>query len=148
MMIFSLSRHARIFRRNQSGSAIAIFAAMIPALIGVAGLTVDVGRAIAAKESLGAGTQAAAMAGAYALSSPTATTASVTAAISSWNTSNPLSGVTVTQSTPTLLCVTATSSLPSCNGTSPNAVKVSQTATVPTFPRRRLPPRRAATRWR
>jgi Flp pilus assembly protein TadG len=129
----SLLRSIRAFGRDRSGSTIAILAAMVPALIGVAGLTVDVGRALAAKETLAAGTQAAAMAGAYALSSPTATTASVTTAIASWNTANPLSGVTVTGSTPTLACVTTTSSLPTCSGTSPNAVKVTQTGTVSTF---------------
>ena len=72
-----------------------LFAIMVPAAVGVAGLTVDVGRALAAKRALEAGTQAAALAGAYALASPTATSSTVTTAISSWNTANPISNLTL-----------------------------------------------------
>ena len=126
-------RHVRELCGNRKGATIALFAAMVPALVGVAGVTVDVGRALAAKQSLSAGTQAAALAGAFALAAPNANATTVGTAITNWNTANPVSHVTMTGSTPTLSCVTSTSNLPSCNGTSPNVVKVVQTATVETF---------------
>ena len=129
----ALLRSVRDFCRDRKGGMTMLLAIMVPAAVGVAGLTVDVGRALAAKRALEAGTQAAALAGAYALASPTATSSTVTTAISSWNTANPISNLTLTSSTPTLQCVTSTSSLPSCNGTSPNVVSVTQTASVSTF---------------
>ena len=123
----------RDFCRDRKGSTIAIVAALVPALVGVGGLTVDVGRVMAAKQALNAGTQAAALAGAFALSASGATSTTVTNAITAWNSANPVANVTVTASTPTLSCVTATSNLPTCSGTNPNAVSVSQTGTVSTF---------------
>jgi len=48
---------------------------------------------------------------------------------------NPVANVTVTASTPTLVCVTSTSNLPSCNGTSPNAVSVSRRDGLDLLPR-------------
>jgi hypothetical protein len=95
-------------------------------------MSIDVGRAYAGKRALQSSTQAAAMAGAYALQSANATLGTVSSAITSWNSANPLSYVTITNTSPTLVCVTSTSNLPSCNGSTPNAVSVSQTATVPT----------------
>ena len=129
----ALLRSVRDFCRDRKGGMTMLLAIMVPAAVGVAGLTVDVGRALAAKRALEAGTQAAALAGAYALASPTATSSTVTTAISSWNTANPISNLTLTSSTPTLQCVTSTSNLPSCNGTSPNVVSVTQTASVSTY---------------
>jgi Flp pilus assembly protein TadG len=128
-----LLRSVRGFCRDRRGATAVLFAAMVPAVVGVAGLTVDVGRALSAKRALEAGTQAAALAGAYALASPSATSSTVTTAISNWNTANPISNLTLTSSTPALQCVTSTSSLPSCNGTSPNVVSVTQTASVSTY---------------
>jgi Flp pilus assembly protein TadG len=130
---FSGLSQVRTLGPDRKGSVLVLFATGIPVLIGLAGLTVDVGRALAAKSALASQTQAAAMAGAYAMQNANFTQTSVANAISSWNAANPPSGVTVTGSTPTLRCVTSTSSLPSCNGSSPNAVTVTQTATVPTY---------------
>jgi Flp pilus assembly protein TadG len=134
--IFSMFRSFRGFlRHQQKGSTLVLAAALVPGVIAVAGLSIDVGRAFAAKRALAAQTQAAAMAGAYALTAANATTSTVTTAVSSWTTANPASSfITLSGSpTPTLSCVTSTSSLPSCNGTSPNAVSFSQTGTVPTY---------------
>ena len=102
-------RTVRDFCRDRKGAVAVLFAAMIPAAVGVAGVTVDVGRAMVAKRALEASTQAAALAGAYALASPTATSTSVATAITNWNTANPTSHLTLTSSTPTLSCVTSTS---------------------------------------
>jgi Flp pilus assembly protein TadG len=126
-------RTARDLCRNHKGAAAVLFAAMVPAAVGVAGLTVDVGRAMVAKQALVASTQAAALAGAYALASPSATSASVATAITNWNTANPTSNLTITSSAPTLSCVTSTSNLPACSVTSPNVVSLTQTASVPTY---------------
>jgi len=128
-----LPRSVRDFCCNRKGAAAVLFAAMVPAAVGAAGLTIDVGHALAAKRALEAGTQAAALAGAYALASPTATSSTVTTAVANWNTANPISNLTLTSSTPTLSCVTSTSDLPSCNGTTPNVVSVTQTASVSTY---------------
>jgi Flp pilus assembly protein TadG len=132
-MMRSKFRALRGLLRDRKGSTIVMSAALVPALLGVVGLTVDVGRALAAKQALAAGTQSAAMAGAYALSSSGANQSTVSAAISSWNSSNPVANVTITGSTPTLVCVTSTSNLPSCNASNANAVSVTQTGTVSTF---------------
>jgi len=134
LSISAMIRLVRGFlRHQQKGSALVMAAAITPVALGVAGLSVDLGRAYAAKRALQSNTQAAAMAGAYALQSANATTSSVTSAITSWNSSNPISYVTITNSTPSLICVTSTANLPSCNGSTPNAVKVTQTGTVPTM---------------
>src|SRR5262245_21871426 len=134
--LYSAFRPIRDFCRDKSGATAVVFAAMVPAVVGVAGLSVDVGRAMVAKRSLDAETQAAAMAGANALTTATAATATtaVSTAITSWNTANPVAGVTMTgTATPTLRCVTSTSNLPTCSGTNPNAVTLTQTGTVSTF---------------
>lgn len=124
---------AHAFCSDRKGSVLVIFAAALPVLVGLTGLTVDVGRTLAVKSALASQTQAAAMAGAYAMQSASANQTTVTAAINAWTTANPLASATVTTSAPTLKCVTSTASLPSCNGSSPNAVSVTQTATVSTY---------------
>ena len=133
--VFSLLRSFRNFCRDQqSGSILVIVAAIVPGVIAVAGLSIDVGRAYAAKRALKGQTQAAALAGAYALAQSNATLSTVSTAVSNWTTANPVSGVTLSGTpTPTLSCVTSTSSLPSCNGSTPNAVSLLQTGTVPTY---------------
>lgn len=122
----------RLFR-DRKGATLAVVAAMVPVGLGLAGLTVDVGRAYAARQSLQASTQAAALAGAHALGAANANLTSVTAAISSWTSANPLTNVTVTGTTPGLVCATSTSSLPACNASAANAVTVTRTGTVSTF---------------
>src|ERR1041384_828424 len=129
----TVTRTVRDFWRDRRGGTFVLFAGMIPAAIGVAGLTVDVGRAMVAKQALAASTQAAALAGAYALASPGATSSTVTTAITNWNAANPISHLSATTATPTLSCVTTTSNLPSCSGSSPNVVSVTKTASVPTY---------------
>jgi len=121
------------WRRQESGSAVVLFAALVPVLMGVGGLSVDVGLAYTAKRALNSETQAAAMAGAYALAANGATTSSVTTAVSNWNTANAVSNVTITSSSTVLSCVTSTSSLPSCNASSPNVVTVTRSGTVNTY---------------
>ena len=118
---------------DRKGSTIVIITALIPTLLGVAGLSVDVGRAIAAKKQLDDATQAAALAGAYAMALSGATTSSVNTAISTWSAANAPSGLSITATTPVLSCDSTTTGLPTCNGTNPNVVSVTQTASVSTY---------------
>lgn len=118
--------------RNRRGATTFIFAGLAAGLVGVAGLTIDVGRIYAAKSGFDAATEAAALAGAYALQSANANTSSVQAAVTAWNNAYPAANVTSSTATATLSCVTSTANLPACNGSSPNAVTVTQTATVTT----------------
>lgn len=118
--------------RNRRGATTFIFAGMAAGLVGVAGLTIDVGRIYAAKSGFDAATESAALAGAYALQAANANAASVQSAVTAWNTAYPAANVTSSTATATLSCVTSTANLPACNGTNPNAVTVTQTATVTT----------------
>ena len=122
----------RLWTQRRGATAI-MFAVMISGLTGVAGLTIDVGRVMAVRAGFAAETQAAALAGAQAMLASNATQTTVSAAVNAWNSANPPSNVTVTGTTTTLNCITATSSLPSCTGTDPNAVKVTRTGTVTTY---------------
>ena len=119
--------------RDRKGSTIVIIAALIPGLLGVTGLSIDVGRALAAKKQLDDATTAAAFAGAYALAQSGATSSTVTTAINNWKSANAPSGLTITNTTTNLSCDSTTSGLPACNGTTPNVVTVSQTANTSTY---------------
>ena len=129
----SRARRMLPFCRDNAGSVTVLVAAVLPAVVGIAGFSVDVGMALAAKKELQAGTQAAAMVGARTLSLSGATTTSVNNAISQWAASNPLHGLTLTGTTTSLGCDATTAGLPSCSSTMPNIVSVTQTATVPTY---------------
>ena len=118
--------------RNRRGATAVLFAVMATGLFGTVGLTVDVARVFAAKSAFTAATQAASLAGAQALLQTGATQATVSAAVSAWATANAPANVTITNTTTTLSCVTATANLPSCSGTNPNAVNVAQTGSVST----------------
>jgi Flp pilus assembly protein TadG len=128
-------RFTRIFRRlrrQQRGATAVLFAVALTGLVGTVGLTVDIARVFAAKSAFTAATEAASLAGAQALLQTGATQTTVSAAVTSWNSAYPPANVTITGTTTTLSCVTATANLPSCSGTNPNAVNVSQTGSVST----------------
>ena len=130
--ISSLSRNIRGLLRDQAGATAILFGFMAVGLMGTAGLTIDAGRIYAAKKSFDADTQAAALVGANALQQANATQATVQTAVTAWTTANPSSKVTVTGTNVAVSCDTATANLPSCNGTTANVAKVTQTATVST----------------
>ena len=118
---------------DRKGSTMVIIGALIPGLLGVTGLSVDVGRALAAKKQLDDATQAVAFAGAYALSQANANASTVTTAINTWKSANAPSGLTITNTTTNLSCNSTTAGLPACNGTNPNVVTVTQTASTSTY---------------
>ncbi len=127
--------------RDQRGQILPWMVLLSGMMVGVGGLSVDLGRAYICYNQLKAATNAAAMAGAYALIQPGATTSTVTSAIklyaSSTNGANAsvnLSGATV--GTPVFKCITDSSMVVSpCSGspTGYNVVQIQQTATVPTL---------------
>ena len=131
----SLSSAPRVIRgllRDQRGVTAVLFGFMAVGAMGTAGLTVDVGQVFVAKKAFDAATQSAALAGAHALLQNNATLSTVTAAVTAWNTANPPSKVTVTNTNVAISCDTATANLPTCNGTTSNVANVTQTATVST----------------
>jgi Flp pilus assembly protein TadG len=129
------NRFTKVFgrlRRQQRGATAVLFAVTLTGLVGTVGLTVDVARVFAAKSAFTAATEAASLAGAQALLQTGATLTTVSAAVTAWNSAYPPANVTITGTTTALSCVTATANLPSCSGSNPNAVNVSQTGTVST----------------
>ncbi len=117
---------------HQKGATAVLFAVMATSMLGLVGLTVDVGRVLAARNGFAAATQAASLAGAQALLQANPTQTTVSTAVTNWNNANPVSNVTVTGTTTSLSCVTATANLPNCTDTNPNVVKVTQTGSVTT----------------
>jgi Flp pilus assembly protein TadG len=130
--ISSVSRNIRGLLRDQTGATAILFGIMAVGLMGTAGLTIDAGRIYAAKKSFDADTTAAALAGANALLQANATQSTVQTAVTNWTTANPSSKVTVTHTNVAVSCDTATTNLPTCNGTTANVATVTRTATVST----------------
>ena len=127
--ISPLAATLRRLWRRQDGTTAILFAVMAPGLIGVVGLSIDVGRVMAAKKGFTGSAEAAALAGAYALLQSNATLTTVSSAVTSWNTAHAPSNVTVTNTSTSLSCVTATTNLPNCTSANPNVVNVTQTGT-------------------
>ena len=108
--------------------------------LGFAGLTLDVGNAYFSYLDLQASTDAAALAGAYAMTQAGATTTTVTAAVNLYsakatglNATPNLGGVVIT---PVLKCVATSAYVAvTCNAspTGSNVIRVTQTASVPTI---------------
>jgi len=121
----------RRLRKDRRGAALVIAASLVPVAIGITGLTVDVGRALAARSALQASTQAAALAGAYTLG--TSGSGAVSTAVTNWTTANPVANVTITATTSTTSCVTSATNLPACDAANHNAVTVTRSGTVSTF---------------
>src|ERR1700704_557817 len=114
--ISSASRAIRGLLRDRTGATAILFGFAAVGLMGTAGLTIDVGRVFAAKKAFNSDTQAAALAGAHALSQNKAPLGTVTAAVTAWKTANPSSGITVASTAVSLSCNTATTNLPTCDG--------------------------------
>jgi Flp pilus assembly protein TadG len=132
----SLSR----FYRDESGQVLPWMVFLMVLFCGMAGITVDLGHAYVCYRELQSSTDAAALAGAYAMTLSGATTASVTSQVNATsslsngsNATPNLTGVTVT---PTLRCVTDSSIVQAPCSASPtgnNVLQVVQTSVVPTY---------------
>jgi len=131
-------RPAKEKRRNRErGQILPMVAFMMLSLMGVAAITVDIGRVFIAYHQLQASTDAAALAGAYDLptSAPAIAEASTYSSLSGdKNVYVNLSGVTMVSGYPKVECLTLLKNLGEpCDGTSTfNAIQVSQTVTIPT----------------
>lgn len=130
--ISSARRTIRGLLRDRAGATAILFGFAAVGLMGTAGLTIDVGRVFAAKKAFNSDTQAAALAGAHALSQTGATLGTVTAAVTAWKTAHPASGITVASTGVSLACNTVTTNLPTCDASNANVANVTQTATVST----------------
>lgn len=125
---------------DQRGQIIPWMGFLSVLLIGAAGITVDLGHAFVCFRQLQASTDAAALAGAYALGQGNSTTSSVTSAVglyastangANYNTNLPSPTISVTFS-----CVTDSNMVAApCQAAAAgyNVVHVTQTATIPTY---------------
>lgn len=130
----------RGFNRDDSGQILPWMAFLMVLFCGAAGITVDLGHAFVCYRELQSSTDAAALAGAYAMTLSGATTASVTSQVnaasslpSGSNANSNLPDVTVT---PTFRCVSDSSIIPapcSASPTGSNVLQVVQTSQVPTY---------------
>jgi Flp pilus assembly protein TadG len=126
--------------KNENGQILPWMALLVILFLGMAGLTLDLGHAYVCYRELQASTDAAALAGGYALSLSTATTSSVDTAVS--NASSVTGGQNVNinlpsaSETPTLECLTTVKDMGipcSASPTGDNAIQVVQSAVVPTY---------------
>jgi Flp pilus assembly protein TadG len=132
-----LRRLALKLIREQSGQAIVLTAFMITALVGIVGLTVDVGHMMYCHAQLQASTDAAALAGGQALPSTAATTAAThySSVSGGWNVASDLPNVSMVSGYPKLECLNTLKALGvACSSPSnANAIQVVQTMNVPTY---------------
>lgn len=121
-------------RRDQRGSALIIAAFGMTAFLGFAAICVDISYLYQVRRALQGSADAAALAGATEL------TSGATQAVTAANTysagsggDNTISNVSVTASPQTVSCTGSTGSTCTANTSSPNGLKVTQTATVQGF---------------
>jgi Flp pilus assembly protein TadG len=135
--------HLRQARRGRCGQALIFFTLWLPLLFGMTALVIDFGFIYYYQSELNASTQAAALAGAWAMSQPGATTTSTTTAVSTYssttgnkNTYANLSGVALATGYPLFKCLTTVTNVfgVQCYGpSSSNALVVTQVVKVPLF---------------
>jgi hypothetical protein len=135
--------------KEESGQTLPLMALLTGLFLGMGGLTLDLGRAFVAYHELQASTDAAALAGGYAMSLSNATTTSVTNAVDALssvpaNASQGIAGGANTSpnlpnasmATPLFKCLSAVTNMGVICSASPlgyNAIQVKQSVTIPTF---------------
>jgi hypothetical protein len=119
---------------DQSGQVLPMVMVMMIGLLGMCGLTMDVGRVFIAYRQLQSSTDAAALAGAYTMPDSSASTVSTSYSGAAGNVNAPFGSPTVT-TTVALKCLSSLSS--ACAApTNANAIRVTETQVVPmTFAR-------------
>jgi Flp pilus assembly protein TadG len=122
---------------DQQGQTLPWMALMLVLLIGMGGLTTDLGHAYVCYRELQASTDAAALAGAYEMASATSTSASVKAAVANFSSgaggANVTSNLPNTQVSTTLKCLSSVTIPCTASATTNNALQVTQTVSVPTY---------------
>jgi Flp pilus assembly protein TadG len=125
---------------DQRGQVLPWMAMLIVLFLGFAGLTLDLGHGYVCYRELQASTDAAALSGAYELSSPTATSTSVAAAVSNYsavsgakNASPNLQNASISTTLKCLATVASQGVQCSASTTGDNALQVRQTVSMPTY---------------
>ena len=123
--------------RDEEGQTLPWMALFMVVMIGMGGLSTDLGHAYICYRELQASTDAAALAGAYEMASSTATTSSVQTAVSNFSSTtggaNANPNLPSTQLTTTLKCLTSVPIPCTATSTANNALQVTQTVKVPTY---------------
>ena len=127
--------------KDQSGQVLPWMAMLLIVFFGMAGLTLDLGHAYVCYRELQASTDAAALAGAYAMSQPGATQTTVTAAVDAYSSQSGGANINgnlpnATVSTPVYHCVafvTTNMGVPCSGALASNAIQVTQKVTIPTM---------------
>jgi len=127
--------------RRSGGQVLIFFTLWLPLFFGMTALVIDFGFIYFYQSELNASTQAAALAGAYAMSQPSATTSSVTTAVTNFsgtsgnlNSYSNLSSVSLVSGSPQFKCLNTLTTVfgLQCYGpSSSNAIVVSQKVKVP-----------------
>jgi Flp pilus assembly protein TadG len=129
-----MGSHLRRFFRDECGQMLPVMGFVMTAFLGVAGLSIDLGRAFVDARELQASTEAAAMAGAQSLPATTASTVATnySSLAGDLNANNNLTNVTMVSGYPKLLCLTTLKNMgEACVApASANAIQVKQQATV------------------
>lgn len=121
------------FLSSESGQVLPWVVVTLLVVLGVAGLVLDVGHAMVVQRQLQNSADAAALAAAENLGNGTYATAGQNYSAAS-GAKNAYSGVTVGTPTVTGLCLTTVAGWGDlCSASSPNAVQVTESASVPTF---------------
>lgn len=135
-----MMRRLASFVAGESGQSLPLLGLLIALVIGLGGICVDVGHAFVCKRQLQASTDAAALAGAYALTASNATVSSVEGVVSSYSSAtggvNPYPSFNNVSLTTTPLCLSTVANWGILCTSSPagyNAVQVVQTATINTW---------------
>jgi len=128
---------------KQRGQALIFVTLSLTMLVGLAALLIDAGRLYIYSNALNASTQAAALAGAGAMSEPGATVSSASSAVTTYssttgskNVLSGLSSISIASGYPAFSCLSTVTSVFGVQCTGPsgsNAIAVKQTATVPLF---------------
>ena len=128
--------------REENGQIIPWMALLTMVILGMAGITLDLGRAYVSYRALQASTDAATLAGAYQMTVSGATTTTVTAQVKAYSSASGAGAnansnlLNAAIGTPTYTCVTSSVfvSVPcSASPTGYNVIQVTQTAQVPTL---------------
>jgi Flp pilus assembly protein TadG len=127
------TRAAMTIARDEDGQALAWMVLLVVIFLGICALTVDLGHALLVKRELQASCDAAAMAAAQTLPSTNYATVARTFSAAEGS-KNQYSNFTVGTPTVTPLCLSTVASwgVP-CSSSNPNAVSVSETASIRTF---------------
>ncbi len=134
--------HSRVIRglKDERGQILPWMMLLSGVIFGVAGVTVDIGHAFVCYRQLQSSTDAAALAGAYAMIQPGASQASVKAVVTSYSSAS--GGANAKPSLPSanvttaFKCVSGSAMVQApcaASGTGYNVIQVTQHATVPTY---------------